>query len=283
MSDSRPLLLFIDDLPGHLRALGVALRDAFDISVAVSVADALDLLEVERPDMILLDILMPEEDGFAMLRRLKADPRWREIPVIFITARNDPADEVRGLELGAVDYITKPFDVGVVRARIQRHLATHRASLARRAPPPGPGEPTAPAPEEFPALRDAPLLVVDDNTANRLLAQRLLTRMGARVTTAASGQEGLRKAVSGGFRAVLMDLQMPGMDGLEATAAIRRHLDGRALPIIALTAGSREELETPCARAGIDEILCKPIQSDLLYATLSRWLSPAPSGAAPAP
>ncbi|BBD07396.1 hybrid sensor histidine kinase/response regulator [Desulfovibrio ferrophilus] len=123
-SESKPRLLLVDDTPANLRILSDALRDRYSLMVATSGQAALEIAQGdEQPDMILLDIMMPEMDGYEVCERLKADDSTADIPVIFVTAMQDVQDETRGLAMGAADYITKPFNLDVVRARVKTHLS----------------------------------------------------------------------------------------------------------------------------------------------------------------
>ena len=130
-SDTLPRILIVDDTPDHVVALHGVLKTRYRTLVANAGARALELA-ADAPDLILLDILMAGMDGFEVCRRLKANPATAEIPVIFLTSRSDPEDEQRGLEVGAVDYISKPFSAAVVLARIQTHLALRDATAALR-------------------------------------------------------------------------------------------------------------------------------------------------------
>ncbi len=114
-------LLVVDDEPVNLKLLQAILHDAYTMVFAKNGADAL-LRAGENPDLILLDIMMPEMDGYEVCRRLKAAEETRNIPVIFITAMDADDDETRGFEMGAVDYITKPIKAAKVRARVRTHL-----------------------------------------------------------------------------------------------------------------------------------------------------------------
>jgi diguanylate cyclase (GGDEF)-like protein len=117
-------ILIVDDVPTNIQVLAEALRKHYRVKVAANGRDALAIAAAEpQPDMVLLDVMMPEMDGFEVCRRLKADAATRHIPVMFVTAKDDVADEEHGLMLGAVDYITKPFHLPVVRARVRNHLA----------------------------------------------------------------------------------------------------------------------------------------------------------------
>ncbi|GAB2858764.1 hypothetical protein GCM10027277_29060 [Pseudoduganella ginsengisoli] len=118
-----PSILVVDDTPSNLRALAGLLSPSYDIRVATRGDDALDAVASDAPDLILLDILMPDMDGYAVCRELKRRPRSCDIPVIFITSKDETEDETHGFEVGAADYITKPFDGQVVLARVRRQLA----------------------------------------------------------------------------------------------------------------------------------------------------------------
>jgi adenylate cyclase len=117
-------ILLIEDAPANIQALSAILKEqGYQVSVATSGQQGLDLLTRVRPDLILLDIMMPGIDGFETCRRIKASTAWREIPIIFLTARTETADIVKGFEVGAVDYVAKPFNTHELLARVRTHLA----------------------------------------------------------------------------------------------------------------------------------------------------------------
>ncbi|MED5524063.1 MAG: two-component system response regulator [Pseudomonadota bacterium] len=120
-------LLLVDDVPENLHILRESLKDLYHIKVATQGTKALALAKAEpRPDLILLDIMMPEMDGIAVCQALKADPLTHRVPVIFVTAMGEVEDEARGLSVGAVDYITKPISPAIVRARVATHLRLYQ-------------------------------------------------------------------------------------------------------------------------------------------------------------
>jgi signal transduction histidine kinase len=120
-------LLIVDDVPNNLRVLFDCLkRYQFKLRIARDGEDALRQVALAPPDLILLDIMMPTLDGFETCRRLKADPNTAQIPVIFMTALTDTVDKIKGFELGAVDYITKPFQPEEVLMRINTHLTLQK-------------------------------------------------------------------------------------------------------------------------------------------------------------
>ncbi|MEO5340478.1 MAG: hybrid sensor histidine kinase/response regulator [Magnetococcus sp. MYC-9] len=122
-----PRVLIVDDVPANIKVLLPTLQPDFEVSIATNGQQALQLAESQKPDLILLDIVMPEMDGYEVCTRLKANEQTRDIPVIFITAKDDESDEMTGLELGAVDYITKPFSAAIVHARTKTHLGLKKA------------------------------------------------------------------------------------------------------------------------------------------------------------
>jgi putative two-component system response regulator len=127
-------ILIVDDTPENIRILAGLLSD-YPLSVATDGEQALEVAaSIHRPDLILLDVMMPGLDGFEVCRRLKADPDTRDVPVIFITTQMDAEHEMKGFEVGGVDYIAKPFNPLVVRARVDTHISllTARRDLARQ-------------------------------------------------------------------------------------------------------------------------------------------------------
>lgn len=116
-------ILVVDDMPENIHVIAGLLKDEYKIKVATSSKKGLSIAcSKPAPDLILLDILMPDMNGYEVCRRLKEEERTREIPIIFLTAKTDVADETKGFDAGAVDYITKPFVPAVVKARVKTHL-----------------------------------------------------------------------------------------------------------------------------------------------------------------
>ena len=125
-SNAKQSILVVDDTPENIDVLSGVLRAEFKVKAALNGERALKIAFAEpKPDMILLDIMMPVMDGYEVCRQLKENPATSKIPVIFITAKNQDEDEKKGLELGAVDYITKPINPSIVKARIHTHLALY--------------------------------------------------------------------------------------------------------------------------------------------------------------
>lgn len=124
--DNMQTILIVDDNADNILLLELLLQEDYQILFAANGSEALDIASEARPDIILLDITMPEMDGYEVCRRLKEAPELKQIPVIFVTALDEAANESRGLELGAADYITRPFSPDIVRLRVKNQLALKR-------------------------------------------------------------------------------------------------------------------------------------------------------------
>jgi sigma-B regulation protein RsbU (phosphoserine phosphatase) len=133
--DQKKTVLLVDDAPANIQIVNSILKDIYKIRIATNGAKALELAKVAPPpDLILLDVMMPEMDGYEVCMHLKLDPATRDIPVIFLTGQTEVEDETRGFEVGAVDYIHKPFSPAVVKARVHTHLVLRgiREQLAQQ-------------------------------------------------------------------------------------------------------------------------------------------------------
>jgi diguanylate cyclase (GGDEF)-like protein len=133
--EPRAIVLIVDDEPLNIEIAAAALESDYEIVFATSGHAALEQAAAIKPDLILLDVMMPDIDGYEVCRRLKTDTVTQDIPVIFLTARSEESEEAKGLDLGAVDYITKPIRSPIVKARVRNHVALkqYRDALARMA------------------------------------------------------------------------------------------------------------------------------------------------------
>jgi PleD family two-component response regulator len=128
MEDQKAFLLIVDDNPVNIQVLGNMLEDAgYRTAATLSGNDALNFIGEEKPDLILLDIMMPEIDGFQICKKIKENESTNDIPVIFLTAKNDTESIVRGFEVGGVDYVSKPYHSAELLARIKTHLELKHA------------------------------------------------------------------------------------------------------------------------------------------------------------
>lgn len=128
----KPMLLIVDDQPSNLQLLYEIFKVDYEVCLAISGPEALAFCQGRQPDLILLDIVMPEMGGYTVCQRLKSNALTQNIPVIFISVQNDPSEEARGLDMGGVDFIGKPFHLRAVKARVRTHLTLkHQADLLR--------------------------------------------------------------------------------------------------------------------------------------------------------
>ena len=121
--EKKPIILMVDDVPKNLQVLGNILsKEGYKISAALNGEQALKILQKAKPDLILLDIMMPGLSGYDVLEKIRADETVRDIPVIFLTAKTEKEDIIQGIEMGAMDYVTKPFNSTELLARVNNHI-----------------------------------------------------------------------------------------------------------------------------------------------------------------
>lgn len=121
-NENRPTVLIVDDTPDNITLLSNLLKDKYNTKVATSGATALQIVASAKIDLVLLDIMMPEMDGFETCRRLKGDPQTSAIPVLFLTAKSQPEDESLARSVGAADFLSKPVNPDQLFARVAQHL-----------------------------------------------------------------------------------------------------------------------------------------------------------------
>jgi len=222
-------------------------------------------------DLAILDMKMPEMDGLALARAIKGDDALAGVRLVLLTSFGQRGHGAEASKIGIAAYLTKPVDeadlydclVEVLdEARRGPHLVT-RHSLREHRPPVA-----------------AHVLVAEDNEVNQKVAAKILEKLGYRVELAENGKEALAACARRRYDAVLMDGQMPGMDGYEATRKIRERetRGGRRVPIIAMTASAMKGDREKCLEAGMDDYISKPVTPDALESVLRKWV-----GAATAP
>ena len=254
-------LLIVDDDESVRDILSRRLEgDGYAVAVAESGPIALKRLRIESFDLILLDIMMPGMDGYEVLMRLKGDDRLRHIPVLMISAVGDRDAVVDCIQLGAADYVLKPVDMRVLRARIWKCLDLKVLSSSEQH-----------FPDSVNIAGSSILVVDDDEDCRRLLADRV-RKTGHRPTCAADGQEALHLLVSERFDLVLLDLLMSKVDGrrvLESMKADRRLWD---IPVIVVSAIDDALILHECFQLGAEDYVTKPYNAVILKARIETTL-----------
>ncbi|MBX3026935.1 response regulator [bacterium] len=261
--------LVVDDNATNRRLVEQCLRNWRMLPTAVeSGAEALRALIRARAagtpfPLVLIDGRMPEMDGFALAARIQEDPTLTGSTVLMLTSDDRPGDLARCRELGIAAYLVKP----IRQSELLDAIVTALGSPEPRASAP----PPAPRAAGGRVLR---VLLAEDNQVNQRLAVRLLEKRGHQVVVVDNGRDAVATAVEQRFDLVLMDVQMPEMDGFEATAALRAAERGTGIrrPIIAMTAHAMKGDRERCLLAGMDDYLAKPIQPSELFELIDRML-----------
>jgi two-component system, sensor histidine kinase and response regulator len=219
--------------------------------------------------VILTDMHMPKMDGFGFIERIRENPHLSAATIMMLTSAGHRGDAARCQALGISAYLLKPIRQSELRVAIARILgaAEHHDELPliTRYSLGDAGE----------ASRSLRILLAEDNPVNQRLAVRMLEKRGHRVAMSCNGREALEALAGDAFDLILMDVQMPEMDGFEATAAIRKSEAGRGthIPIVALTAHAMKGDRERCLAAGMDEYLAKPIRPEELDELLEHFIS----------
>ena len=219
--------------------------------------------EFDPISLILMDYQMPGMDGFQTARLVRSDARFAQIPMLLLSsgARSSAADiEARGF----AGSLAKPIRKASLRDLLMRIVSGQDPALPSGAGAKVPGRGS---------LQGVRVLLAEDNPINQMVARRILEQWGCIIECVASGRQALEAATTAPFDVVLMDMQMPDMDGLEATAAIRNWEKGSSahVPIIALTANVMASDRDRCIGAGMDDYLGKPLRAEALYAAVAKW------------
>ena len=260
-------VLILDDNAANRRILEETLKKwDVDATLAEAGPAALTMLASAansgRPySLLLLDAHMPGMDGFTVAQRIQENPRYTGTTVMMLSSSDLNADAAYCGRLGIRRYLVKPVSQTELREAVLGAISEF-------------GAPREPQRSEETTKTPAPvgqrILVVEDNPVNQMLALRLLEKQGHAVTIAGTGLEAVARAAAGGFDVILMDVQMPGMDGLQATVAIREAEAGSGVhvPILAMTAHAMSGDRDRCLAAGMDGYLSKPICPRTLFETL---------------
>ena len=232
-------------------------------------------------DLCIVDAEMPEVDGFSLAAEITEQTKGKVPTILMLTSIDQPRDIARCRDLGVAVYVVKPVTPSELWNAMM--TASCKGVASEKAVKPLPGTNGDGSSIYAADGRRYRILLAEDNAVNQMLAIRLLEKGGHSVTVAGNGLQALAALEQGPFDLILMDVQMPEMDGLEATAAIRgqERAAGRHIPIIALTAHAMKGDRERCLAAGMDEYLAKPLQVAALFGAITRLLA-EPADATPA-
>ncbi|MCL4215559.1 MAG: response regulator, partial [Candidatus Hydrogenedentes bacterium] len=249
-------------------------------AVAGSAEKALDMLHAAHEEgdpyrIVISDMQMPDMDGESLGAAIKSDPELRDTLLVMMTSLGKRGDAKRLESIGFSAYLTKP----VRQAQLYDCLATVLGSGVAPDKAPEPALITRHTLREIQRQRKVRILLAEDNPVNQLVALRILEKLGLRADAVANGQEAIRSLESLPYDIVFMDVQMPVMDGFEATRAIRSgktKVLNPKIPIIAMTANALKGDREQCIEAGMDDYISKPIAPGDIPNALNKWLSPEP-------
>ena len=266
-------VLVVDDnatnteiLMHHARMAGMQRSSAEDAMRALLMLRAA-VAEGEPFDLAIVDMKMPGMTGMDLISVVRHDPTLARLPIVMVSSLHSDTELSRARTLGVSAYLTKPVRrQDLYRALAQSLGSTQQANAQSQAEP------------SNTTLIRAHVLMAEDNSVNQIVARNMFKLMGCTFDIVPNGQEALDAVKRGGYDIVLMDCQMPILDGYEATRAIRgweaAQADGRRIPIVALTANALVGDADVCLAAGMDDHLAKPYSRNQLTATMARWLPP---------
>ncbi|MFZ1679503.1 MAG: PleD family two-component system response regulator [Rhizobiaceae bacterium] len=264
-------ILVVDDIPANVKLLEARLSaEYFQVITAMNGLDALELCERMKIDVVLLDVMMPGMDGFEVCRRLKANPATAEIPVVMVTALDQPADRVRGLRSGADDFLTKPVNdlqlVTRVKSLVRLKTLTDELKL-RAATARGMNRD-----DQTPALGDLPeVMLVDDRPGSADRIVHMLSGM-ARVDVVADANAALLHAVDRPIECVIVSGTLAGTDPLRICSQFRSFDRTRNVPMILVTELGDNERIIRALDIGVNDYITRPIEKEELQARLQTQL-----------
>ncbi len=281
------------DVPGELRDLRVLVIEDGDssrelmeayfqqfrmaVSAVTTAEEGLDMLtatnypaedSTKRFGLVVVDWMLPGINGIEAARRIRNNPSTCNIPIILTSAYVGRDEECQATAAGITVFLPKPITASSLLDAVSEAVGVVGRKVAETSKPIGP------------IFQGQRILLAEDNEANQFVAREVLGALGLKIDIAENGVEAVAMAQAGDYAAILMDMQMPKMDGLQATRILRAPPVSWKLPIIALTANAIQSDMDACKMAGMDDFLSKPIERDSLVHVLNRWIS-NPTGTLP--
>jgi two-component system, cell cycle sensor histidine kinase and response regulator CckA len=276
MTDNSNLtVLIVDDTEMNIDILVGALDQDYNISVAMDGESALQTVTENPPDLILLDIMMPNMNGYQVCEKLKSEDKTRDIPIIFLTALSEEQDEVRGLQLGAVDYIIKPFNPELVKAKVRNHLELKRhrdplevrRSLSCISKKWNSKEIVMNA---LDALKPVIMIIDDEENVIDILVETLKDTYD--ISVAMDGESALQAITENPPDLILLDVIMPGMDGYEICRRLKAEERTKSIPVIFVTVMDEVADEAMGFELGAVDYIAKPVSPSIVQARVRNHL-----------
>lgn len=274
--ESKSILYIEDNIDNRTLIRRLLNAEGYEVTEAGSASEGINLLNSIKPALILMDINMPDQDGYSLTAQIRKMPGFAEIPIVALTANVMRGDRERSLEAGCDGYIQKPIDVDIFPQQLERYIIRKNSLINPlqeiSSPPPQPV-----VPQRIVAPSDCTVLVVEDNVSNFVLIARMLGHLGIHCEWKTSGYEVLEFADTiSRIDLILMDIRLPYENGYSALQKIRTSEKLKNVPIIAVTAeASQEELEK-ARSSGFSGFLGKPLDPDRFPGQINNMLNGNP-------
>ncbi len=256
MKTHKDIILVIDDDAFNRTLLGTSLEEHdYIVEMAEDGREGLEKLKAQDIDLVLLDLLMPEMDGFEVLRQMKTESALRHIPVIVTSAETDQESIARCIEMGAIDYLTKPFDPVLLHARVKNVLLATSRSEERS--------------KGFSGI----MLAADDDPLCRILLKTSMEEKGYVVAEAENGKQALEMLSCQSYDLVFLDLLMPEMSGFDVLERMKSDSGLQYIPVIIISSENDSESIVRCIEMGATDYLIKPFDPVILHARVNASLT----------
>lgn len=250
MKKSNKKILVIDDELDLLRLLALNLeKEGYRVFQASTGNQGITLAKKELPDLIILDVVLPDIGGWEVCRRLKEDVSTKDIPIFFLTAKRRVEDEITGISLAACDYITKPFDMEDLKAKIKNFIYPKKKKGRKK------------------------ILIIEDDASIQYILKVSLEREGYQAILAKDGVEGAQLSLRGNPNLILLDVLLPTIDGWEVCRRIKEDSRTRNIPVIFLTVKRTMKDRLLGASLGAVDYITKPFNIDEVLKSIKRVLS----------
>jgi CheY-like chemotaxis protein len=301
-------ILVVEDSKTARKVVSMVLgRKGYKIIEATSGTEALLAIEGVAPDLVLLDVMLPDMTGYEVLATIRKNSRFSEVPVVMLTSKCGSADKLKGMVTGSNEYLTKPFDPAKLLVVLEKYLDPQaetvpalQSDYVKKADSPSPSvkpEPVAKAPVSHPEVAkpvvikpvitvakpavvppkkkttEKSVLIVEDSPTSRKVISMVLTRKGYVVNEAASGREALRKVADDELpHLILLDAMLPDMTGYDILAKLKQDTRLKEIPVVMLTAKDSPVDREKGMRAGSVAYLTKPFNPDKLLSVIGSYI-----------